>query len=101
MAGDELHTIELSHDKPRLTGPRPTDLGTVPTGEDRHQDQDRLGRWLPGNQGAKDRGARTAIKAPYRAAKKRIAEAIAQGHVPAVADVLLRDALLIFTRSPW
>jgi hypothetical protein len=109
--GPELFTVEVSHGKPRLTGPRPTDLETVPTGYDRERDQDGRGRFTSGNKAAVGRGARKAIRAPYDAAKERISEAL-EKHPdvePAVADVLLRDALLIFnacraelgTRSVW
>lgn len=95
-AAGELHTIEQSHGKPRLTRPRPTDLGTVPTGADRSRDQDAAGRFTHGNQAARGRGARSALRAPYRAAARRISEALDVGAEPETADVLLHDAMLVF-----
>lgn len=88
-----LHTIEVSHEKPRLTRPRPSDLGTVETGEDRSQDHGSDGRFQPGNQAAANRSARRALRAPLRAARDRIAAAQAE---PEVADRLLADALAVF-----
>jgi hypothetical protein len=94
--GPELFTIEDSHGKPRLTQPRPSDLGSVETGADRSRDHNADGTFSNGNSAARNRGARSALRGPYRAARRRIVEALANQAEPEVADVLLRDALLIF-----
>jgi hypothetical protein len=96
MSADDLHTIELSHGKRRLTAPRPTALGTVPTDEDRSRDHTAAGTFAPGNQAAVGRSARSALRAPYRAAEKRISEALASGNTPSDSDRLLTDALAVF-----
>jgi len=90
-----LHTVEVSHGKPRLVGPRPSDLGSVPTDIDRNRDHDARGRFKPANQAAVGRGARAALRAPYRAAAQRISSATADGCEPDVADQLLSDALAV------
>lgn len=95
-SANDLHTIEFSHEKPRLTAPRLTDLGTVPTGEDRSRDHAPNGTFAHGNQAAVGRPARTALRAPYREAEKRISEALASGAVPSDSDRLLADALAVF-----
>jgi hypothetical protein len=94
--GAELFTIEASHGKDRLTGPRPTDIGTVPTAEDRSRDHTAAGTFALGNQAAVGRSARTALRSPYRAAEKRISEALASGAEPSDSDRLLADALAVF-----
>jgi hypothetical protein len=92
----ELFSIEQSHGKPRLTAPRPTDLGTVETGADRRRDHKSDGTFAPGNQAAVGRSARAAVRAPYLAAEKRISEALASGTEPTESDRLLSDALAVF-----
>jgi hypothetical protein len=99
VTGSELFTVEQSHGKSRLIGPRPSDLGTVDTAAERSAERDALGRFQPGNQIAVGRGARKALRAPYRAAEQRIGEALATGSEPTVADVLLRDALHVFNAA--
>jgi len=92
----ELFTVELSHGKPRLTAPRPSDLGSVPTGRDRSADHDARGRFTPANQAAVGRTARMALRAPYRAAEERIRQATAEQCEPGESDRLLADALAVF-----
>jgi hypothetical protein len=92
----DLHTIEMSHGKARLIGPRPSDLGTVPTDPQASEDRDARGWFRPGNKVAVGRSARTAIRAPYRAAEKRIHEALGKGAEASDADRLLADALAVF-----
>jgi hypothetical protein len=96
MTDAKLFTIEPSHGKARLTAPRPSDLGTVPTGEDRERDHDSRGLFVPGNQAAVGRGARGALRAPYEAARKRVGEALASGTTSSDADQVLTDALAVF-----
>lgn len=91
----ELHTFEVSHGKPRLTAPRPTDLGTVEPVGDRGRDHDAKGRFVPGNRAAVGKSARRALTAPLRAARTRVREAVG-GEARPVADELLNDALAVF-----
>lgn len=96
MTGEgELHTVELSRGKPRLTAPRPSDLGTVETAGDRDRDHGNDGRFVAGNRAAVGRSARRALTAPLRAAQRRVADA-AQGQAAPVADALLGDALAVY-----
>lgn len=97
-AGPELFTVEQSHGKPRLTQPRPSDLGTVPTGIDRKRDHDDQGRFRSGNQAALGRSARGALRAPYKAARERIRLAAADTE-PDAADELLADALRVVSAA--
>jgi len=92
----ELFTIEESHGKARLVGPRLSDLGTVPTDTEARHDRGERGRFLPGNKVAVGRTARTAIRAPYRAAEQRITDAVEGGAEPSDSDRLLADALAVF-----
>ena len=90
MATDsELFTIEQSHGKPRLTGPRPSDLGTVETGGDRGRDRDAGGRFQTGDKAAVGRSAKRALRAAYSAANDRLKSVVGEGPV---ADQLLADA---------
>jgi hypothetical protein len=98
MSDSELHTIELSHGKPRLTAPRLTDLGTVPTGEDRSADHGRDGRFLPGNRAAADKSARRALTAPLRAARTRLQRAV-EGEPVSKVDELLAGAESVYAAS--
>lgn len=91
-----LFDIEQSHGKPRLVAPRLTDIGTVPSDPQARRDRDERGRLLPGNQIAVGRSARSAIRAPLRAAEKRVNEALAGGGEPSEADRLLADALAVY-----
>jgi hypothetical protein len=96
--GPELHTVEVSHGKPRLTQPRPSDLGTVETGIDRRRDHDEQGRFRHGNRAAVGRSARSALRAPLRAARERIRLAVPADE-PNVADELLDDALRVVSAA--
>lgn len=98
MSGDDLFTIEPSHGKPRLTAPRPSDLGTVATGAERDRNHGADGRFQPGNDAARDKTARRALTAPLRAAVARV-RAAAEGEVPTVADALLADAMAVYSSS--
>jgi hypothetical protein len=89
----ELHTIELSHGKARLTQPRLSDIQTVETGSDRLRDHDEKGRFTHRNRAAVGKGARRALAAPLRAARTRIIQSA--GATPDVADELLADALAV------
>lgn len=96
--GAELFTIEQSHGKPRVTGPRPSDLGTVPTGRDRSRNHGADGRFQPGNDAARDRGAKRALTAPLRAARTRLREAV-EGQDPDEADALLGAAMAVYASA--
>jgi hypothetical protein len=90
----DLFTIEQSHEKPRLTAPRLSNLGTVGTGGDRGRNHDDKGHFTTANTAARDRSAKRALTAPLRAARKRLEKA---SDLPAsVADELLRDALAVY-----
>ncbi len=88
----ELHTIELSHDKPRLTGPRLSDVGTVPSATEPSPDRVEQGRFAPGNQVAAGRSAKQAIRRPLKDALRRVEDAIRDAVEPSEADVLVADA---------
>jgi hypothetical protein len=92
----ELFTLEPSHGKPRLTAPRPSDLGTVPTGEEPSRDRGAGGLFKLGNQAAVNRSAKQALRRPYRDAEKRVGEALASRLEPSEADALLTDALAVY-----
>jgi hypothetical protein len=96
--GAELHTIEASHGKPRLTQPRPTDLGTVATEDERARDRVAGGKFAPGNKAAAGRTAKRALTAPLRAARKRLQEA-GEAVVPSDADALLSDAMAVYASA--
>lgn len=91
-----LHTIEQSHGKPRLTGPRLTALGTVPTAGERSLNHTARGTFASGNDAARERASKAALRRPYREARKRVREALAAGAEPEVADLLLTDALSVY-----
>jgi hypothetical protein len=91
-----LHTIELSHEKPRLTAPRPSALGTVPTAGERSPDHDERGRFTRDNSAATERASKAGMRRPYRQARKRVREALASGVEPGAADVLLADAFGVY-----
>src|SRR5262245_24993220 len=61
---NELFTIEESHGKARLTAPRPSDLGAVPTETERGRDHDARGRFKPGNRAQVGKAAKRALTAP-------------------------------------
>jgi hypothetical protein len=91
----DLHTIELSHGKPRLTAPRLSDVGAVEAGAERLRNHDEKGRFVPGNAAGRDRNAKRALTAPLRAARARLLAA--DDTLPrSVADELLRDALAVY-----
>jgi hypothetical protein len=92
----DLFTIEQSHDKPRLTQPRPSDLGTVETGADRRQDHNADGTFAAGNKAAADRSAKRALTAPLRAATARV-RAVTEGQAPSETDALLADAMAVYS----
>jgi hypothetical protein len=98
MTGSALFTIEESHGKPRLTQPRPSDVGTVETGSDRRVDHDAQGRFTPGNRAAADRSARRALTAPLRAALTRV-RAATEAEPVDVRDRLLADAMAVYSST--
>lgn len=110
MTTADLHTIELSHDKPRLTGPRPSDIGTVPTGEDRSNNHNPDGTFAPRNGAAKDRAAKRRLKHHMLEARARVAAAVqgalSRGLAPEEAenaanasDVILASALAYYDKA--
>lgn len=92
---DELFTIEQSHGKPRLTAPRLSDVGTVPTADEPSKDRLDGGRFAPGNQVAANRSAKRALTAPLRAARTRLQD-LGEGLPRPVADELLTDAMAVY-----
>jgi len=94
----ELFTVEDSHGKPRLTAPRLSDLGTVPTDDERSRDRVAGGLFAPGNKAAQGRTAKRALTAPLRAARKRVQE-LGEGLPAPVADGLLSDAMAVFNSA--
>jgi hypothetical protein len=94
----ELHTIEESHGKPRLTQPRLSDLETVTTVGEPSGERGPGGRFAPGNKVASGARAKRAIAAPLRDARKRVLAAT-DGQPATVADAVLRDALTIYRRA--
>jgi hypothetical protein len=94
----ELFTIEESHGKPRLIAPRPSDLGTVPTGHDRRQDHNPDGTFAIRNRAAADRSAKRALTAPLRAALERVRD-VTEGQAPEQADELLAAAMSIYASA--
>lgn len=95
MSAADLFTIETSHDKPRLTAPRLSDVGTVATVCEPSQDRGARGRFAAGNQVAANRSAKRALTAPLRAARKRLQD-LGDALPHPVADELLRDALAVY-----
>lgn len=95
---DELHTIELSHGKARLTQPRLSDLETVATVGEPSGDRGPGGRFTHGNRAASGARAKKAIGAPLRDARRRVLEAT-EGQPASDADELLRDALTVYRRA--
>jgi hypothetical protein len=68
----------------------------VETEGERSRDRTERGWFAPGNKAAVGRSARSALRAPYRAAEKRISEALAAGDEPTDSDRLLADALAVY-----
>lgn len=96
--GDDLHTLEQSRGKARLTRPRLSDVGTVPTVDERSRDRVAGGLFAPGNKAAVGRTAKRALTAPLRAARTRLREL--DGGLPApIADELLSDAMSVFNSA--
>jgi hypothetical protein len=91
-----LFTVEASHGKARVTTPRPSDLGTVPTGEDRSRNHTAAGTFAPRNQAAVGRSAKAALRAPYRQAERRVSAALAAQLGPNESDRVLASALAVF-----
>ena len=96
MANPELHTIELSHDKPRLTAPRLSDVGTVPSASEPSPDRANRGQFAPGNQAAKGSHAKRAVTRQVRDARRRVEEAIRDAVDPTEADQLMADAWAVY-----
>jgi hypothetical protein len=93
--GSELHTIEPSHGKARLTAPRPSDLGSVDAGDERQRNHRADGTFAPGNRAAYNRSAKRALTAPLRAARARLRDVVG-GEGRPVADALLNDAMAVY-----
>lgn len=91
----ELFTVEQSHGKPRLTPPRPSDLGSVEADDERLRNHRANGTFAPGNRAAFNRSAKRALTAPLRAARTRL-EALGEGVPRPVADELLQAALAVY-----
>jgi len=92
----ELFTIEKSHGRPRLTAPRLTDLGTVPTAQERSQNHTAKGTFADKNKAAVGRSAKAAVRKPYGEAEGRISAALVANTEPSASDRLLADALAVF-----
>lgn len=95
-SANELFTIERSHGAPRLTAPRPSDLGTVPTEEERSRNHTVTGTFAFNNRAAVGRSAKAVLRKPYREAKRRVCEALAGQREPADSDRVLGGALALF-----
>jgi hypothetical protein len=98
MADGELFTHELSKGKVRQTGARLSDLGTVPTEDERSRDRGERGRFKAGNKAAANRSAKQALTAPLRAARTRVREAV-EGQGRSLADALLSDAMAVYASA--
>ncbi|HKY37218.1 MAG TPA: hypothetical protein VJN18_14845 [Polyangiaceae bacterium] len=92
MTESALHTLELSHGKPRLTAPRLSDVGTVPTEGERSADHapagattQKPGTFVTNNKAARKRGAKRALRRPYAEARLRVRNAVSEAR-SAVAD---------------
>jgi hypothetical protein len=92
---NELFTVEQSHGKARLTAPRLSDVGSVPTDGELSRDRGERGQFAPGNRAAADRSSKRALTAPLRAARKRLQD-LGEALPRPVADELLRDALAVY-----
>lgn len=90
--------VEVSHEKERLALVRLSDVGTVPTGEDRRRDHEPSGQFAKGNRAAAGRAAKRALTAPLRAARKRVQLALG-AECPSATDELLSDAMSIYSSS--
>ncbi len=96
--GAELHTIEPSHGKERLTAPRLSDVGTVPAADERSRDRGEHGRFKSGNKAAVGRSAKQALTAPLRDARERL-RMVLEGQARPEADELLGAALTVFASA--
>ncbi len=109
MKANELHTIEQSHGKPRLTAPRLSDLGTVEADGERSADHvpagstDRKpGTFATNNAAGRKRGAKRALRRAYTSARDRVRNALteAAGALPdglalPTADQIMADAFTV------
>jgi hypothetical protein len=95
MTVNDLFTFEESHDKPRLTAPRLSNLGTVGTADERPADHNADGTFASRNRAAANRSAKRALTAPLRAARKRLQD-LGDALPRPVADELLHDALAVY-----
>ena len=95
MADSDLFTFEQSHGKPRLTQPRPSDLGSVEAGDDRQRNHNADGTFAARNRAGANRNAKRAVTAPLRAARKRLQE-LGEGVEPSAADTLQTDAMAVY-----
>jgi hypothetical protein len=96
MRDPELFTIEDSHGRPRLTAPRLSDVGTVPSASEPSPDRAARGRFAPGNQAAKGSHAKRAVTRQVRDARRRVEEAIRDAVDPSEADQLMADAWAVY-----
>lgn len=105
----DLHTLEPSNGKVRLTGPRLSDLGTVPAEGERTADhvpagatERKPGTFAPNNAAGRKRGAKRALRRAYTSARDRVRNALteAAGTLPdgvalPTADQLMADAFTV------
>jgi hypothetical protein len=99
MPTPELHTIELSRDKPRLTGPRLSDVGTVDTADERSRNHKADGTFAPRNEAAKGRRAKMALTRDVRMARRRCEDALRDAVEPSEADRLIADAEALYREA--
>lgn len=92
MADPKLHTLEASHGRLRLTAPRLSDVGTVPSACEPSPDRVDGGLFAPGNKIAEGRSAKQAVRRPLKQARRRLEDAIARAVEPSEADQLIADA---------
>lgn len=91
-------TIERSHGKPRVTRPRPRDLPTADSAEDRRRaDHDPHGRFTVGNRAAAASGARRALSRHERALLATAIDSASGGQLAAAERAqLVRDTMRLY-----
>jgi hypothetical protein len=98
---DDFGTTEESHGRPRMTRKRRSDMGAVPSPDERRRsDHHTDGKFKPGNGAAKGRSAKAAISGRERSALAReISKSVGAAFEPSERGKLLQDVIRLYRHT--